>query len=159
MAVMENFSAGFIRRFQRELEELKKKTPVVVEQRSGNDVPKSRMVLAFRTPRGREWVFELSAAYPFKPPTICINGKIFQFFLERTVDDLNAYLRKYGSCGCICCKYRFHGSRWSPCITLPMIWQEIVAEEEKWHALHIRTVEEAVPRLNHDMQSLIAEYL
>lgn len=96
--------------------------------------------ILWTTPRGRRYLFFLPEAYPFKPPQIYENGVAY---LKTTKQPwmMREYMTKHGECGCVCCTCIITHSRWSPCMKISQIIQNLLREEDRWFQITLRSIE------------------
>jgi ubiquitin-protein ligase len=112
--------------------------------------------LTFRSPHDRHFSLTIPEDYPFKPPVVSLNGKLFRHLsLDISIERLFQTL--YDVCPCPCC-VTILGSHWSPCLSFVTVCTRLFDHEKKWiraaqhylHALHI---------FPDDIEYRIAEYM
>lgn len=137
------------KRFQKELNGLKKKIPITVKNENES--------ISFRI-MGRRFQFIFSKDYPFKPPRILRNGEdLKRIEVKKTL--LKEFQNKYGKCGCYCCFSRILTDEWSPCLKLMDIFEKIKRLENEWFFLSLVIVQDNFPDIPGDVQYLISEFL
>lgn len=137
------------RRLQKECSQLPKEFDVVTSD--------NHCLIRFFTPRHRLLTLDIQEDYPFKPPIVRQNGRVYKEISEN-MDLLHIYKKKYGEYGCLCLAI-WSPDRWGPCFTIEKIVQSIVSIEEKWHEVALSHVSACFPTIPTDIQHAISEYL
>lgn len=117
------------KRLLRELSDFHVGTFSVVANQS-----KTHWNMTCTTPLGRCLIFEIDCSYPFKPPVVKQYNIMYRNIMYHHAL-LILYQKMYKKCGCSCCLHVFQSGSWSPCFTLKKIYDTVVSEEKKWHAV------------------------
>lgn len=104
-----------------------------------------------------QFIFDIPLEYPFKPPLIKRNNVHFKY-ISFDPELSKKYTKVYGKCPCTCCLFPFYNGNWSPVMTLDRVCDYINAFEEDWFQLSKNHIQDVLPFLSSDIQSLIAEY-
>ena len=77
------------------------------------------------TPQFNTFSFVLPNEYPFRPPTVIINGKNYTGLLKFTSSEKLHAIKKLTTRGCLCCSTITCYDNWSPALTFIDIISEI----------------------------------
>lgn len=112
----------------------------------------------WRTPHGRHVEMNFPIEYPFKPPIVYYNYQLLQH-MSMDPEMEKEYWTRFQECPCACC-FSFVGSRWSPCISLDRVVNELMERDEKWFLVHLLRTERLLRQvLPSDVEYRIAEFL